>query len=64
MEKGFVSPHWLVTTRITPSFPSSKTDLANIHSESNLNDIAKGKWLLPVLPKFNKYVRFIPFKVA
>ena len=35
MEEGLVSPHWLVTTRITPSFPFSKTNLANIHSESN-----------------------------
>ena len=35
MEEGLVSPHLLVTTRITPGFPSSKTNLANIHSESN-----------------------------
>ena len=27
MEEGLVSPHWLVTTRITPSFPFSKTNL-------------------------------------
>ena len=27
--------HWLVTTRITPSFPFSKTILINIHSKSN-----------------------------
>ena len=25
MEEGLVSPHWLVTTRITPSFPFSQT---------------------------------------
>ena len=31
MEEGLVSPHWLVTTRITLSFPFSKTNLANIH---------------------------------
>ena len=34
-EEGLVSPHWLVTTRISPSFPFSKTNIANIHSESN-----------------------------
>ena len=28
MEECLVSPHWLVTTRITPSFPFSKTKLA------------------------------------
>ena len=27
MEEGLVSPHLLVTTRITPSFPFSKTNL-------------------------------------
>jgi len=31
-------PHWLVTTCITPSFPFSKTDLANTHSESDPKD--------------------------
>ena len=35
MEEGLVSPHWLVTTCITPSFLFSKTNFANIHSESN-----------------------------
>ena len=35
MEESLVSPHWLVTTCITPSFSSSKTNLANNHSESN-----------------------------
>ena len=29
IEEGLVSPHWLVTTGITPSFPFSKTNLAN-----------------------------------
>ena len=31
-------PHWLVTTCITTSFPFSKTDLANTHSESDPKD--------------------------
>ena len=35
MEEGLVNPHRLVTKCITPSFPFSKTNLANINSESN-----------------------------
>ena len=42
MEEGLVSPHWLVTTCITPSFLFSKTNLAKIHMSSSkigaLND--------------------------
>ena len=37
MEETLVSPCWLVTTCITPSFPFSKTNSANIPSEFNPN---------------------------
>ena len=36
MEEGLVSPQSLVTTCITPSFPSSKTNLANFHFDLGL----------------------------
>ena len=34
MEEGLVSPHWLVTTRITPSFPF--TDLAKLIQQTSI----------------------------
>ena len=43
-EEGLVSPHWLVTSRITPSFPSNKTNLANLCKYG----LACGSWELPV----------------
>ena len=47
MEEGLVSPHWLVTTRITPSFPM-RNYLTNLYlslaQNKYLENIVKGKW--------------------
>ena len=58
MEEGLVSPHWLVATRITPSFSFSKTNLANNHSESNpkrcltkIQQITQGRLRLENFPR-------------